>query len=536
MKRKITAVLLCVALLLTVAVNAAAVTSSDEIQPITDTQVTPVTNETTVVVSEIDTELITEPITPIDGGVTVTAAATPIGHLDTVSSSIIGGWAYQSDVPNTALTVHIYIINNSTGEQKIIGVTANGYRSDLAAAGYGNGYHAFQYNMSWLNYAPGTYTVRAYAIGVNSSNPQLYSSPKTFTVRNSTGNVEYLNSSGIGGWAWKPDAPNSAIDVHIYIYKSDGTVATTYTAVANQARSDLAAAGYGNGNHGFSKTIDWSSLPEERLRVVVYSVDGSGYNPSFYSGYYENRMPITLLGMVDGEGIDHSTWMWNDSVVTHCQNIGCSQLNRYSCADATDNNYSYSRFIRESSYCAIATHGCKTGIQWSMKNIYHGHDDCDDTCTTCFGIYDTTILNALPNDYFADTRCVVSIACETAQGGKTDATNFVNVLKSKGVETVVGFEEKTWFFYNKTTLKTITTKGSFKWLIEFTRLLGEGYKVDYSAAKAYEETLYINLAAAGYTIEQYKSGDIPEDVLIKEIICGLDSYCVVGTGGQVIKH
>ena len=86
------------------------------------------------------------------------------------------------------------------------------------------------------------------------------------------------------------------------------------------------------------------------------------------------------------------------------------------------------------------------------------------------------------------------------------------------------------------TLQTITTKGSFKWMNEFVRLLSEGYTVDYSVAKAYEETLLINLAAAGYTEEQYESGDIPEDVLIKEVICGLDSYCVVGDGSQVIKH
>ena len=212
----------------------------------------------------------------------------PVGCLDTVSTTMIGGWAYQSNIPNTALTVHIYIINNTTGEQKIIGVTAGGYRADLKNAGYGNGYHAFHYAINWKTYKPGTYTVRAYAIGVNSSNPQLDCSPKSYTVRNPAGNVEYVDQRGVGGWAWKPDAPNSAIDVHIYIYRSDNTQVAFYPVTASQPRSDLASLGYGNGNHGFSKTIDWSSLPEERLRVVVYAVDGSGYNPSFYSWYYYN--------------------------------------------------------------------------------------------------------------------------------------------------------------------------------------------------------------------------------------------------------
>lgn len=286
MKRKITAVLLCVALLLTLSVNV----SAQDAQA----QTVPVTNEITINVSKNNTAVITEPITTIDSGATRAAAATPIGHLDTVSTSIIGGWAYQSNIPNTALTVHIYIINNSTGEQKIIPVTAGGYRADLAAAGYGNGYHAFHYAINWKTYKPGTYTVRAYAIGVNSSNPQLYSSPKSFTVRNSAGRVDGLSSNGISGWAWKPDAPNSAIDVLIYIYKSDNTLSAVYPVTANKYRNDLENAGYGNGNHGFTKTIDWSILPEEVLRVEAYAVDGSGYNSLFYSGYY-NNLPIHLI-------------------------------------------------------------------------------------------------------------------------------------------------------------------------------------------------------------------------------------------------
>ena len=376
--------------------------------------------------------------------------------------------------------------------------------------------------------------MRAYAIGVNSNNPELYSSPKTFTVRDMQGNVERATDEIIG-WAWKPDAPNDAVEAHIHIVQG-GTVLDIITTSANRYREDLDNLGYGNGYHGFKTAIDWSQYPEENLRLIVYMYDGSGYSPVLYDGYYENRMPITLLGMIDGKGIDHSTWIWESNTTTYCENIGCSQLNRYNYADATNVNYSYSRFIKESSFCAIATHGNKYGIQWSMRNIYNGHDDCDDTCTTCFGSYNTTFLNTMSDDYFADTRCVVSIACETAKGGGADSTNFVNVLQSKGVKTVVGFEEKTWFFYNTETLQTITTKGSFKWMNEFVRLLSEGYTVDYSVAKAYEETLLINLAAAGYTEEQYESGDIPEDVLIKEVICGLDSYCVVGDGSQVIKH
>ncbi len=389
--------------------------------------------------------------------------------------------------------------------------------------------------MNWMTFKPGTYTIRAYAIGANGNNPQLTNSPKTFTVRPMYGGVDWVGDY-ITGWVWKPDAPNGVVEAHIYVYRENGEQLFALGVLANIYRSDVEASGYGTGYYGFAYPMDWNAFPEERLHVQVYAVDWSYSHPLLYDGYYENRMPITLLGMVDGKGIDHSTWMWNNDVINYCENIGCSQLQRYNYADGTSSNYSYTRYIKESSYCAIATHGYKMGIQWSMRNIYNGHNNCDDTCATCFGLYNTTILNALPDNCFVDTRCVVSVACETAKGGKTDTTNFVNVLQSKGVETVVGFEEKTWFFYNITTLQTLTTKGSFKWLIEFTRLLGEGCTVDYSVAKAYEITFNANLAASGYTMEQYESGDIPENDLIEMVTCGLDSYCVVGNGSQVIKH
>lgn len=48
MKKRITAVLLCVALLLTLSVNVSADTLIDETQTTTNTQITPVTDEITV--------------------------------------------------------------------------------------------------------------------------------------------------------------------------------------------------------------------------------------------------------------------------------------------------------------------------------------------------------------------------------------------------------------------------------------------------------------------------------------------------------
>lgn len=523
MKRKSISVLLCAALFLALLFSVSA-----EDAKIYSEAKTVVTNEITVNVDENNGTIITNPTTTIND-VSLATGTTPIGHLDTVSSTLIGGWAYQSNIPNTALMVHIYVINNSTNDQEIISVTAGGYRADLKAAGYGDGYHAFHYAINWKAYKPGTYTVRAYAIGVNSSNPQLNNSPKMFTVRNMEGSLDGISSSGISGWAWKPDASNEAIGVHAHIIQGE-TVLEIKITDADIFRQDLENAGYGNGCYGFYIPIDWAQYPEVKLRLVVYMYDGSGYSPVLYDGYYDNRMPITLLGMVDKDGYDHSSFMWDNDVVTYCENIGCSELQRYNYADAINNNYSYSRFIKDSSFCAIATHGYKYGIQWSLKDIYYGNNNE-------FGFYTTDHLNVLPNDHFADTRCVVSIACETAKGGENDLTNFVNVLHSKGVGTVVGFEEATWFYYNMNTLKAITTKGSQKWLIEFIRLLSEGKTIDNSVVEAYENTIDANLEANGqYTRYDLENGLIPEKIKTEEIICGLDSYCVIGDGDAVVKH
>lgn len=199
--------------------------------------------------------------------------STPVGYLDTVTTSNIVGWAYQSDHPNTALTVRIYITNNSTGEQNILTTTANIYRADLASAGYGNGAHGFNCSISWKTYKPGTYTIRAYATAINGSNNHELANVKTYTVRNAEGMVDYVNTTKIVGWVWKPDAPETPIDARIYIYSSNGTQLAVYTTLANWMRTDLVNMGIGNGAHGFSYSIDWSQFPQDRLRIVVYAVD-----------------------------------------------------------------------------------------------------------------------------------------------------------------------------------------------------------------------------------------------------------------------
>ncbi len=108
-----------------------------------------------------------------------TTSSEPYGVLESVTSSSISGWTWRSDMPNTPLQVHIYVENTATNAQWIYYATADQYRADLVAAGKGNGYHGFSYNINWADYPYGQYRVVVFAIG--GTNPPLVNSPTFYT-------------------------------------------------------------------------------------------------------------------------------------------------------------------------------------------------------------------------------------------------------------------------------------------------------------------------------------------------------------------
>lgn len=202
------------------------------------------------------------------------------GYLDSVSTDEIKGWAFNPESRYDSKRVDIYVYD-SNGKLHDSGPTsADNYRDDV-------GLHGFSYPISWLKYQPGEYKVYAYVIGVWGGNPLLKNSPKSYNVRQSTGTVDYVNSSGIGGWVWKPDAPNDAIEAHVYFYDADtGRLLYGKAVKADTYRADLYRDGRGNGKHGFSFSVDWKQWGVKRIKVETYSVDNSGYNPKVSSKIY----------------------------------------------------------------------------------------------------------------------------------------------------------------------------------------------------------------------------------------------------------
>jgi hypothetical protein len=135
-------------------------------------------------------------------------------------------------------------VNIFDGSALLATVTANQFRSDLQAAGIGDGSHGFSWPTpnSLKNGQPHSIRVKFADTGED-----LSATPKTLTCTSSyEGYQDQTTCSSIAGWAWFPSQPNTPINVDIY----DGATWIA-TVTANLFRSDLLNAGKGNGNHGF---------------------------------------------------------------------------------------------------------------------------------------------------------------------------------------------------------------------------------------------------------------------------------------------
>jgi hypothetical protein len=80
-----------------------------------------------------------------------------------------------------------------------------------------------------------------------------------------TGRIDFVSEARCAGWAWLPAEPNRAVGVEFLV--NGEKVAE---AIADQMRADLAAAGIGDGRHGFD--IDFMGVPQQsanwELRVI----------------------------------------------------------------------------------------------------------------------------------------------------------------------------------------------------------------------------------------------------------------------------
>lgn len=194
---------------------------------------------------------------------------------------------------------------------------------------------------------------------------------------------------------------------------------------------------------------------------------------------------------------DFSSWMSN-TVVQNVANIDGSQVIKLT--DFTPS--STINAIRNSTFLLVNTHGYTNGSGIECENN---------------GIYDSLTISDLQgysSNYFSGTKCVTLMSCDAGLGGSSNPNNFVNVLQSKGVQTVVGFKDEIWFSYY--TDETINdNKSAGLWGKKYVDYLNQGYSVQEAVVKANEDV--------------YKQSG-------RTNWWGFDSYYIKGNANQILKN
>jgi hypothetical protein len=175
----------------------------------------------------------------------------------------IRGWAFDPNDPTAAVSVHVYLAGRGTA------LTANGSRPDVGAAFPGAGSsHGFSWSTPLTR---GGYQVCLYAIDADtpSSNTPLGCRYVEGQSVLPVASWDVLQASGTtisgSGWAFDPNLPTWAMQVHVYV---DGIG----TGVLTGGRRDDVAAVYPGAGTG----TGWEFAVQAGTgvhRVCVYAID-----------------------------------------------------------------------------------------------------------------------------------------------------------------------------------------------------------------------------------------------------------------------
>ncbi len=158
-----------------------------------------------------------------------TTVAQPTGELESVNSSSIEGWAWRSDIPNTAISVYIDVKDANNVSKFTSYVTASSYRADLYSSGFGNGYHGFSCSIDWNSLPAGDYYV--YAYGISSTNQLVNLSNSPLSYANIKEN-QIVNNDGSETLTWTfldeglPSIASFTVDYNTYIKWNEYNVRT----------------------------------------------------------------------------------------------------------------------------------------------------------------------------------------------------------------------------------------------------------------------------------------------------------------------
>lgn len=174
------------------------------------------------------------------------------GFVDNIGPGLIRGWAQHDDSPEAPVCLDIIASDKLLGQ-----VLANRYRPDLADAGFGSGRHGFEFvPPSGLSFSPRSVTVRRSLDSAVLPPSGALAKQQNCGLR---GYLDRVSRSRIEGWAEDETQPGAPLSLLILV--NDVLVARV---LANRYRPDLAAAGIGDGRHGFQFDLPEPLSSEER--------------------------------------------------------------------------------------------------------------------------------------------------------------------------------------------------------------------------------------------------------------------------------
>jgi hypothetical protein len=212
------------------------------------------------------TRLVLHP-TPEPRDAPVDDNAPPIrGVLDAIIGRIVEGWAADPTQPDQPVTVEIFADDRWLGS-----AVAMSYREDLEQAGLGTGHHHFNFLLpiELFDGNPHLISARPRGCGKNLDNSPMQlagAGPAEIPqAARAHGMLDVITEDGwVEGWAWYPAARAHRVAIEILV---DGVVAGSTLAALH--RADLAAAGIGDGNYGFSFALPYEIVARARESMVA---------------------------------------------------------------------------------------------------------------------------------------------------------------------------------------------------------------------------------------------------------------------------
>jgi hypothetical protein len=202
-----------------------------------------------------------------------------LGSLDRVDpDGTIEGWCFSPDEPQARR--HIAILIDGA---EVARVTADRVRPDLAAAGVGDGGHAFAHRLdSALMRADtiaevvlrdiGTGQVIGTPVSVRWQAPAPHAAPATDAMPQLAGSLDRISRDGwVSGWCWYPERSEAHVELVVLV---DGE--PVGTVLADDFRPDLQQAGIGDGTHGFNFALPYTVLTERGTLTVTVQESGTG--------------------------------------------------------------------------------------------------------------------------------------------------------------------------------------------------------------------------------------------------------------------